>query len=95
MLLAGDPKEPGRAVRGTEVVPDALTFDAGHVDPALREPPQGRRAESPRPITITSLRMISIDAGYALRVTHDGGGGTPHGDDEPDPTRRPGYCDIP
>src|SRR5258708_36271195 len=65
MLLAGNPEQPGHAVRRAEVVPDALALDAGHVDPALRQPPQGRRAEAPRPITTTSLRMISTVAGYA------------------------------
>jgi hypothetical protein len=48
MLLAGDPEQPGRAVRGTEKIPDAVTFDAGNVHPELREPPQRRRAESPQ-----------------------------------------------
>src|SRR5260370_4178616 len=48
MLLAGNPEQPGHAVRRAEVVPVALALDAGHVDPALRQPPQGRRAETPQ-----------------------------------------------
>jgi hypothetical protein len=60
MLLAGDPEQPGRAVRGTEKIPDAVTFDSGNVHPELREPPQRRRAESPQADNDHILRMTSI-----------------------------------
>ena len=42
MLLAGDPEQPGRTVRGTKMVADAVPFDTSHVGPALRQPPQRR-----------------------------------------------------
>src|SRR5215469_568354 len=40
MFKAGDTEQPGRSVRGAEVVPDAVTFDSRDVYPARRKPPQ-------------------------------------------------------
>src|SRR5215467_2156024 len=45
VFLAGDPEQPGQAVRGTKVVPDAVPLDASNVNSLVRQPPQGRGAK--------------------------------------------------
>jgi hypothetical protein len=47
MFLAGNPEQPGRTVRGAQVMPDAVTLDPGNVGPSLGETPQRRRTETP------------------------------------------------
>lgn len=48
MFLAGNPEQPGRTVRGAQVMPDAVTLYPGNVGPSLGEPPQRGRAETPQ-----------------------------------------------
>src|SRR5258708_35332684 len=48
MVLAGDSEQPGHAVGGTKMMPDAVTLDPRNINAEPREPPQRRGAESPQ-----------------------------------------------